>query len=812
MAPRFDEAALSIELAVADLLEPQLLRSIGFANRGGFERMWLGQAIHGRYQEEALAGDGTYRREVALRHEFLHRGWTVTLSGRADGIRKEADGTLVIEEIKSIRREGQLAPMTRQIYERQALLYAWMLSQIEARPVRAELILIAIGSDAVEREPLKVDFETLELAVRQRLNSLLREFRREREAAGDRHAAATGIRFPHADLRPGQEEIVAAVEHALEHREHLLLEAPTGLGKTAAALFPAIRYALAHDKRLFVLTAKNLQQEMALKVIRQVDAGPALHALRLRAKSRMCANGEVICHEDYCPFARDYYAKLASSGVVPRLLREQPVLDPDLVFSAATQAEVCPFEVSLDLAGKAQVVVCDYNYAFDPYVALTEFSVDHDLSNVVLVIDEVHNLVERGRGYLSPELSSASARRSAEAAAHGGGPVHRELERLSLELATLIESTADAALEEIAEVEGAVEAALPEERLWRLRPDFDAAFVDYLEHRRETKSFQADDAFVALYFELLRFLNGLAAEHGNPGQSSTSTQLCERRGDERKLRLFCKDPGTFLGQILGRVHSVIGLSATLSPPEFYRDLLGFAPGRTVALSLPSPFPAAHRRVVVDRTVTTLWRERAENCQPIADRLGAFADMVPGNCLVLFPSFQFLSDVASRIQARRKRLFVQQRTDSERDREALLETLRNALLGDVLLLAVAGGVFAEGVDYPGEMLKAVAIVGPCLPVPTIETRLLQSYYEERFERGFEFAFVVPGMTRVVQAAGRLIRSAEDVGVIALLDRRFLDHPYVDRLPADWLAGGEAAALGGDLVAAARDFFAESARRG
>ena len=213
MAPRFDETNLRIELAVADLLEPQLARSIGFANRGGFERMWLGQAIHGRYQEDALAGDGTYRREVALRHEFVHRGWTVTLTGRADGIRKEADGTLVVEEIKSVRREGQLAPMTRQIYERQALLYGWMLSQIEAQPVRVELVLIAIGSDAVEREPLKADYEALELAVRQRLNSLLRELKRERAAAGDRHQAAEGIRFPHADLRPGQEEIVAAVPH-----------------------------------------------------------------------------------------------------------------------------------------------------------------------------------------------------------------------------------------------------------------------------------------------------------------------------------------------------------------------------------------------------------------------------------------------------------------------------------------------------------------------------------------------------------------------------------------------------------------------
>ena len=170
--------------------------------------------------------------------------------------------------------------------------------------------------------------------------------------------------------------------------------------------------------------------------------------------------------------------------------------------------------------------------------------------------------------------------------------MHRELERLSLALATLIEGTADAALEEIGQQEGAVESALPEERLWRLRPDFDAAFVDYLEHRRETRSFQADDAFVALYFELLRFLNGLAIEGGSPGPSA---QSCERRGDERKLRIFCKDPGAFLGQVLGRVHSVIGLSATLSPPEFYRDLLGFDPGADGlrrACRVPSPPPTA----------------------------------------------------------------------------------------------------------------------------------------------------------------------------------------------------------------------------
>ena len=804
MTLRFDAEQSRLELAVADLLEPQLLRSIGFANRGGFERLWLGQAIHGRYQERALADDPTYRREVALRHVFPHRGWEVSLHGRADGVRKEADGALVIEEIKSVRREGQLSAATRAIYERQARLYAWMLGQVEGRPVAAELVLIAIGSDAVERERLDADFAGLEIDIRRRLNALFAEHRRERRAASDRQRAGEKLAFPHAELRPGQEQIVQAVEQALAEREHLLLEAPTGLGKTAAAIYPALRYALAHDKRLFVLTAKNLQQEMTLKVLKQIDAGPTLHALRLRAKARMCANGEVICHEDYCPFARDYHAKLASSALVPRLLDEQSILEPDLVFSAAAASELCPFEVSLDLARRSQVVVADYNYAFDPYVALSDFAADADLSDVVLVIDEIHNLVDRGRSYLSPELSALAARRAAESAAHGGAPVHREIERLGLALAATIEETAEFALApadpaRATGADGAAECQLPEDRLWRLRPDFDAAFVDYLEYRKETKSFQAEDDFVALYFQLLRFLNGLALE-GLP-----AARLAERRGGDCLLRIFCKDPSAFLGRVLSRVHSAIGLSATLSPPEFFRDLLGFESSRTSMISVPSPFPAENRRVVIDRTVTTLWRERAANRQPIADRLAALADAVPGNCLALFPSFQFLAEVAAHLKPRAKRVLVQQRADTEREREAILETLRASLLGDVLLLAVAGGVFAEGVDYPGDMLRAVAVVGPCLPVPTIETRLLQVYYDERFERGFEYAFVVPGMTRVVQAAGRLIRSSEDRGVIALLDRRFLDSPYRDRLPADWLEGPGSDLLAGDSALAAEEFF-------
>ncbi|MDX1630289.1 MAG: helicase C-terminal domain-containing protein [Thermoanaerobaculia bacterium] len=802
MPPRFDDERSRLEVSVADLIDRDLLGSIGFGNRGGYERMWLGQAIHSRYQGDAEADDATYRREVAVRHEMIHRGWEIVIRGRIDGLRRDSDGSLVVEEIKSVRRGGRLSPAAREVYQRQALLYAWIVKRERDLPVRAELVLIEIGSDAVEREELETSWKGLEAAVRRRLSSLIRDHENKRRAAEKRRRAALELEFPYPEVRPGQEEIVEAVSTAMEQREHLLIEAPTGIGKTVAALYPALRYALAHDKRVFVLTAKNLQQEMSMEVLELLNREEAFHSLRVRAKARMCANGEVICHEEYCPYARDYYAKLKSGGLVPALLEEHPTLDPDTIFRRAEGEEVCPFEVSLDLSRRVQVVVCDYNYAFDPYVGLSDFSDEADLSDLILIVDEIHNLVERGRGYYSPSLTTEQARRVASEMGRKGTAVAKVLAELALDLRGLIEEVAEETLSPPGTGPGsrASETPLPEERIWELRPRFDEAFVDYLEYQRENKAFRADDPFVELYFDFLRFVNAMILV-----EDSSFSTLISREGKESRLRILCKDPSPFLGRILQRAHSAVGLSATLSPTEFYRDLLGFEPHRTVDLRVPNPFPDENRCVVLDPTVETTYRQRSRAAPRIAERLAAFADAVPGNCLVLFSSYSFLAEMAELTKPSSKRVLVQQRTDGSRARQEILETLRSAMFRDILLLAVAGGVFAEGVDYPGEILQGVAVVGPCLPAVTLERELLRDYYQERFERGFEYAYVVPGMTRVVQAAGRLLRSPEDRGVITLLGRRFLSMPYRRYLPEDWLPPEGADELLDEPGRAASRFF-------
>ncbi len=763
------------------------------------DRLWLGQALHARVQSAAAAGDPSYRSEVALRLSLHHAGWQVLLHGRADGIREDPEGGLVVEEIKSVRRGAAIDSGRGDIHHLQASLYAWMLRRERGLPVSAELVRVEIGSARITREKVPLDFVALERTLRARVDACLERFEGETRTRVARRKAAARLHFPHPSLRPGQEGIIQAVESALEEREHLLLQASTGIGKTVATLLPALRFALANDKHLYVLTPKNLQQEMAMEVLASLDPGQIALAVRLRAKASICPDQTMTCHDEYCRFARDFGRKVHQGEILRQVLESRPVVDPETLLQIAVAAEVCPFELSLAAAREAVVTVCDYNYAFDPVVSLQEFSPDADLSNAILVVDEIHNLVERARQISSPSLDGEMIGRAQRLAALGGAPVHREVAALCGDLLeTLDETLADAAPGATQE-SWSLEHAVPAERLFAVRPRFDATVADYLEYRLDTRSMEPDDAFLSLYFALLRFLDVLS------DAGERFAHLVGRAAGIGRFRLFCKDPGRQLGAVLNRCHSVIGLSATLTPTEFHRDLLGLDGERCAPVAIPSPFPPENQCVVIDTSVTTLWRHRSREAPRIARRIAEFSDQVPGHCLALFPSHAFLAEVAALLPTHGKTLLCQGREDDAREREAILRELRDPQTSPVLLFAVAGGVFAEGIDYPGESLRGVAVVGPCLPPPDLERQLLESEYGERFDRGFEYAYAIPGMTRVVQGAGRLIRSERDTGVVALLGRRLLREPYRSLLPEAWLRGRPPEELVGDPATAARKFF-------
>jgi DNA excision repair protein ERCC-2 len=304
-------------------------------------------------------------------------------------------------------------------------------------------------------------------------------------------------------------------------------------------------------------------------------------------------------------------------------------------------------------------------------------------------------------------------------------------------------------------------------------------------------------ALLELGSGLERFLRIAAREPG-------FVSLVGRERGAPQLERFCRDPSRALGRLLGGCFAMVGGSATLSPPEWFAAQLGLDPARSSVQRVATADASERRAVVIDASVTTAEKSRARETPRIARRLAALCDAVPGNCLALFPSHAFVEAVRAVLPPLARQVRAQARTDGEPERSAHVAALRSR--DDVLLLAVAGGALAEGVDYAGTRLAAVAVVGPCLPSAEAHRALLAEQYAEQFERGFELAYAVPGMIRVVQSAGRLLRTETDRGVIALFDRRFLRAPYAGLLPPDWLAGREPAALVGDPAQVAREFFA------
>lgn len=786
----------TIRAGVSDLVGEPAQRSIGLTG-SGLSRLWIGAELHRRLQEELEAAEPGYRSEVPAELELEVDGWTVEIAGRADGVLFESGTAVRVDEIKSLHFTVDLhnlyAEERLDRFRRQAALYALMLSP-PGRPVSARLILVDIVSQEERDEEVAWNPKSVLAWLRQQLHRLIAHEQRRIARLEKLRRAAARVPFPHSVMRPVQEEIGSAVSDALASQRHLLLRAPTGCGKTAAVLHPAVRAALAHGQRVYFVTAKTLQQRIAVDTVRAMQEG-LFRSLQLRAKSKMCANAEIICHEEFCVYAREYGLKLVRSSLVPNLLDIADHQDPDRVFEAAKEHVVCPFELSLDLLPEVDVVVCDYNYVFDPTLGLGALVNGEALRDAVLVIDEAHNLVDRSREYYSPEITAALLERAQRFLEGRTQPVFRELAGLVDELAGEVHGRVAASLGDQRHDEGPAE--LRPEVISDLRIAFDGAILGYFMYKREHEMWLADDPVLDVFFALTKFHRVLSlggdefvhiATRSGPG------------GDT--LKIFCRDASRFVGQVLEGSASAIAMSATLEPFEFYRDLLGFDSHRTDELYVASPFPEENRLVLAIGDVDTTYRGRAAHYDRIATWIARLAH--PGrNVLSLFPSYAFLGAVHDRLPAVPHTVIAQQAGASDNEQREVLRALGSGR--PHLLLAVLGGIYAEGVDYPGEMLSEVIVVSPGLPQYNLERELLKGYYQEFYEHGFAYAYLIPGLTRVVQAAGRLLRSEHDRGVIVIMGRRFLDPRYARLLPEEWTLGDPQNLVFEDPEAAVREFF-------
>ena len=801
MAIRFDHPSRTLWLSIGDLLA-------GMMFPGGVQltprlrsRAAMGRDLHARYQAAQLSRIPSYQAEVTLRQQLDVDDYTVHVHGRLDGL-YEADDGLVVEEIKSllVPREqfDAIEPGKYPSYERQLALYIALLRWRHDRPVRGDLVLINLTDNActiLAVEAGEDDHETLILGPVRRI--LARYEARVARAARRQPAAVV---FPFDTARPHQEAMVEHVDKTIRDRECTLISAPTGIGKTVAALYPALKHALRDGLRVFFVTAKTTQQTLAAETLRRLAGrGAAFTAVHLRAKAKSCLNEVFFCHESVCEFARDYAGKLERSGVVDTLL-ELPVIGPSACAETALLHRVCPFELSLDAAVEADVVIGDYNYVFDPGAYLRRFFQDEPYDDCILIVDEAHNLYGRGRDYYSPVLRQQTLR---QLMAHCGGQpprLFRDFEAffqdLDDDITLLPHGSQDAA-------EGAILLRVepPVARFAELRQRLEGLMVDYAIYRRRAGPLAGDgDPVQEFYYLFQRFCDVLALG------GEEFDYLYEHHAEGAAFKILCKDASRFLHERLQGFHSVIGMSATLTPFPFYQDVLGMPPDRSTAAEFPSPFPERNRRVLVVPEVATTYRERQRDAPLAAQIIEAVVAQRPGNYAVFFPSFAYLRLVRAFMrQVPGHRVIEQARTMSEAEREQVMQRLRQRDAEPLLLLGVQGGIFAEGVDYPGDMLNGVIVVGPGLPRVGGEQELIRAYYEEKYAQGFAYAYLYPGMNRVVQSAGRVIRSETDVGIIVLVDKRFSHGNYASLFPSYWYARSPRELVSSDFRQDLADFW-------
>ena len=797
MSVVIDLSQRTIRAGVRDLIGSPEQRSIGLTGTG-LSRLWIGSELHRRVQQDLEATEPGFASEVPTRIELEIDDWTVEISGRADGVVFSSDRAIRIDEIKTLHFAVDLhnlyAEEQLDRFRRQAALYAFMLSEPGRPAPAARLILVDIVSHEERDEEVPWSADAVRAWIRQQDHRVVSRERRRLARLERLREAAEKIPFPHPEPRPVQLAIGEAVAQSLADGRHLLLRAPTGCGKTAAVLHPAVRGALAKGHKVFFLTAKTLQQRIAVDTARAMQEG-LFASLQLRAKSKMCANTEIVCHEEFCPYARDYGLKLVRSTLLENLLAKSDHQDPDEVFTAARDHQVCPFEVSLDLLPEVDLVVCDYNYVFDPTIGLRALLHGDALADAVLVIDEAHNLVDRSRGYYSPDISTEVLDRAMKFLETRSNPVFDALAELVCELRSEVAEMVKESLGEERQGEG--EADLREDAISELRIAFDSAMLQYFMYKREREMWLADDPVLDVFLTLTRFHRVLQLG------GDEFVRLASRDGEGReRIRIFCRDASRFVGEILDASAAAIAMSATLEPFDFYRDLSGFDPHRTDELYVPSPFPPENRLVIAIDDVDTTYRNRAAHFDRIAGWISRLAHP-GGNVLTLFPSYAFLNAIHDRLPPMSHAVLEQKPGTSDSEQRGILEALDNG--APHIVLAVLGGIFAEGVDYPGKMLSQVIVVSPGLPQFNLERELLKHYYQEYYEHGFGYAYLVPGLTRVVQAAGRLLRSAEDRGVITLVGKRFLDPRYARLLPEEWTLGDPTTMLREDPEASVWEFF-------
>lgn len=759
-----------IKISVRSLVE-FILRSGNLDNRRSVsadkEAMQKGSKIHRKIQKQMKT---SYRAEVPLKWDEEYDHFIIRVEGRADGIIEEEERT-AIDEIKGVYMDLQYLEEPVGVHKAQAMCYAYFY----ASQAKLDKIEVQMTYCQIETEEIKRFTETFTLYyLKKWFQNLMTEYYKWAEFQYkhriERKESMEGLEFPYP-YRAGQKELVSGVYHTILTEKQLFIQAPTGIGKTMAAVFPAVRAVGAgYGDKIFYLTAKTITRTVAEEAFAILkEKGLSYKNLSITAKEKLCFFEEAECNPEKCPYAKGHFDRV--NDAVFEILNEKDTYVREDLLEQAQKYQVCPYEMCLDIATWVDAVICDYNYVFDPKVHLKRFFGDGVKGDYLFLIDEAHNLVERGRKMYSARLCKEDFQETGKLVKGHSIKLGKLLNRCSK---LMLEYKRECDDYQILENIGGLSM-----QLMNLLGEME----NFLEQEHEEK---VQKAVLDFSFEVRHFLNMYELTDDN-------YVIYTHYGEEGKflLTLFCVNPKKNLQECLNKGKSAVFFSGTFLPLPYYRSLFSTRED-DYAICASSPFPRENLKLLVAGDVSSKYTRRdMSEYEKMAEYILQMVLGKQGNYLVFFPSYRMMEDICEVFAEKMEKAgldaecIYQTGNMSEADREEFLERFEESQGRTLIGFCVMGGIFSEGIDLAGKKLIGAAIVGTGLPQVGSEREILKGYYDEKgHNMGFEYAYRYPGMNKVLQAAGRVIRTKEDKGVVLLLDERFLQRMYLDLFPAEW----------------------------
>ena len=777
------------KISVRSLVE-FALRSGDISRAGPLGRDRASEGIRA-HQEVQQGRPSAYQTEVPVTYLIEADGFSLEIGGRVDGLLVEEELVLV-EEIKTTHTPFDPQHPDNPLHWAQAQSYAYILAeQNDFEEVQVQLTYLQLDEGKIYEDRRTFSFAELSEFFADLIAVYLRWTQTYCAWCEMRDQSIAALEFPFPSYRQGQRRFILSAYRAILGGGRLFVQAPAGIGKTISAIYPAVKaMGRGHLEKIFYLTAKTSGRIAAEKCLDDMRAhGMKLKSLTLTARDKICFNpsGLRSCDPDHCEYAIGYFDRV--NAAIEEIFR-QDAFTRTAVEAIASKHKVCPFEFSLDLSLWADIIICDYNYVFDPRAFLKRFFLEKS-GNYALLVDEAHNLADRAREMFSAELGRQDVRN-----------LKRVVERDHADLAHTLQAIDDSILEfgEQCESQGIVAGGECLDQLRDLIPLLQE-FLDKVRKKSDghVLGFYKEEV-TDLYFKVMAIQRtvDLFDEH--------FTAYVENRDNDHCLRLFCLDPSEEIRAALARGFTALFFSATLTPLPYFRDLLGGEEGDPL-LSLESPFPHRNLHVLVADHIDTTYKRRAYTYDDVSACIAATIDRKRGNYLAFFPSYRYMEAVAERFRRAQPRVetVVQCSGMSEREREEFLEFFEPGTRKTMVGFAVMGGIFGEGVDLVGERLVGAVIVGVGLPQICLERNLIRSHYDQAELPGFEYAYSYPGMNRVLQAAGRVIRTARDRGVVLLIDSRFGQQRYRRMFPDYWYP--RRITSPGDIQAETEEFWNE-----